>query len=227
MSILKFCRGEEGVTNAPHEVPKIPTHQKRSKNILLLPGHTEKVFGCKSYNGVEEHFWNRLLIDKIMIEYTGTNNITSPKEIYRGEGEKYTKYCKAIANFSSNSSIDLVIELHLNAAGIPEAKGCEALVCTGDDISAYHADRVSTYFSNRFSIAERGNYKGYRGVKGLDFKERGYTFVNSIYRVGKSAIIWEPFFCDYQTRDSKQFLSAPSFGTERMADFWIETLRHL
>lgn len=227
MKLFKcFDKPERTVKNPPHEVAEIPVSKKPALKIVLIDGHTEKVYGMRTYNDVEENYYNHLIIKRILKDYEGRHQLVhlSRKESENGKGG-YTKYCKRIAKECADIEADLVIEFHLNAAGIPSARGYESLVYEKDEKAAYFAYIIGSNFSNLFNIAPRGNFKNYRGVKGITSKSRGGAFLYYQYKRKTPAIVWEPMFADYKSRDTEQFLEMEDYGVQKMADFWCNAFK--
>jgi len=178
----------------------------------------------ETYNNIREFDWNNKLVDAILKE----GEVKPIRLIkYLRQSGSYSAANKALVKQMKKDNIHLAIEFHINAAGIPEARGCEMLIKNGADSTAKRAAYIMASFSDAFAILRRRQYKGARGVMGLNSGDRGSGFLFEAEKNGISAMIFEPFFGDYKTPDSGQFLSEDDFGIEKMAKFWIKIISRL
>jgi N-acetylmuramoyl-L-alanine amidase len=212
---------DRDVKYPPSERARIPAEKPKALNIGLVVGHTHTNWGAETYNAQREYDINDGIVNRILEDGAGKNPLF---RLERDPKLTYGKAMKKLAAEAKAKGIDLVIEFHFNAAGIPEARGCESLIAEGSDISAYYAYQLSSNFSNLFQIVARGRYKNYMGVKAKAKTDRGGAFLHEMQSVGIPAIIWEPFFCDYRTRESEQFLELSDFGVVKMANFFNKFL---
>lgn len=220
-----FKKRDRGPSTTPDQIDEVVSQPNpKIKRIAIIPGHTARSWGMKTYNNQKEFQWNRKLVDILNEEIH-----PSGKQVFkylRQEGS-YSTAMKILAKQLQQDKIDLAIEFHLNAAGVPEARGCEMLIKSGADKTAKQAAFLIEGFSLQFDIVKRREYKGIRGIKALESNDRGSTFVYEAEKRGVMAMLFEPFFGDYQTEDSAQFLDEKDFGVRKMADFWIKMIKVL
>ena len=220
-----FKRKDRGPSTTPDQIEEVVNRPPlKIKRIALIAGHTDKKFGTVSYNGLKEFFWNQKVIDQIANRWDFNGKVIL---LYRRQYGSYSRAMKELAKQCERDKIDLAIEFHLNAAGIPEARGFEFLIKHGADDTAKIASHIADVFRHRFEIVPRGTYKGLRGVKGLKSNDRGSSFCLEMEKRGIKAFLFEPFFCDYKTSESEIFLEQKDFGVQNMADFWIQTIKGL
>ena len=141
--------------------------------------------------------------------------------------KSYSAQMRDLSRRAKHVNADIAIELHLNAAGVPEARGVETLVLNGDDTSAYIANVIAYQYADTFKVPLRGFYKNYKGVKGVGRFERGGGFLDQMNKKGIKSLLFEPFFCDYQNRESERFLEDFRVGTTLMAEFLIKVINQL
>ena len=191
------------------------------KTIALIAGHQENG-GARAYNEAEENEVNSRLVEEIIRSMPNHKIITRK----RGHGS-YSSEMKKHAKFCRDNKAEIAIELHFNAAGVPEARGAEALIKYGalDTISL--AGMIVDKWCTQFDIKKRGNYRSVKGVKALKSRDRGAGFVNYMESYGIKAIVWEPFFCDYETEESQRFLNQRDQGVRIMANFWVNIIKQI
>lgn len=185
-----------------------------AKRFALVVGHTKKVYGTETYKDEHEYDWNNDVVNLII------KKLNSDK-VFRIERKDLT-YSKAMTDLSIQAralGADVAIEFHLNAAGIPSARGCEMLVSERKK-NLTKARQIITAFSSQFGIKTRHD----KGIKKLKDSDRGGGFVREMEARGIDAYLMEPFFCDYKSSDSEQFIEAG--GKEKYADFWVNQIRN-
>jgi len=220
-----FKKRERTPSTTPDQIDDvIQQPQSEIRRVAIIPGHTPNKWGMRTYNNQREFQLNRRIVDIINAEM-----IPNGKQVFkylREEGS-YSSAMRTLAKQLEKDKIDLAIEFHFNAAGVPEARGCEMLIKHGADKTANYANLMIDGFSTQFDIVKRREYKGVRGIKALKKNDRGSTFVFEAEKRGVMAMLFEPFFGDYQTEDTAQFLDEEDFGVRKMADFWIKMIRAL
>lgn len=200
---------------------QLPKERKERLRILLLPGHREGD-GARTYQThIEESEWNREVVAKVELKYGGKHTIVKGCE-WRTEKD-YGAYVKRVKKFCKEHEVDICIEVHLNASGIPEARGCEMLVAENDE-TARMAFTLISFFSIRFQVVPRGWYKTLQGVRARGHSDRGGYFLNVLNKAGVHAMIFEPFFCDYKSRESEQFLEMPDYGVDKVSNYFVKAL---
>lgn len=220
-----FKRRDRGQATTPDQIDDVIQQELGSiRKIAIIPGHTVKSPGMLTYNDQREFQICRRVVDTLNAEIPANG-----KQVYKFLREEigYRSAMKRLAQQCADAKIDLAIEFHLNAAGIPEARGCEMLILDGKDKTANVAKEIIEKFSIQFHIVRRREYKGIRGIKALKPGSRGGGFVEEMEKRGVMAMIFEPFFGDYETPDSSQFLSQPDFGVRKMADFWKKVIKEI
>jgi N-acetylmuramoyl-L-alanine amidase len=182
--------------------------------IALIVGHTRGNYGTETYRDEHEYDWNNDVVNMIIKKLANPN-------VFRVErsASTYTKAMKQLATDAKAKGAQVAIEFHLNAAGIPSARGCEMLVSERKK-NLTKARQIITAFSSQFGIRLRHD----KGIKKLADGDRGGGFVREMEALGIDAYLMEPFFCDYKTEDSAQFVEPG--GKEKYADFWIDVIKH-
>ena len=157
--------------------------------IIITVGHSRLKSGSytsadgRKYGGCNEYIWCKRFSKqlKVALKKKGhkVRRVVCPeKKFIRSTEEKSYKL-----NIINSGNYDLVMELHLNAAG-PEAKGCEILYKS--DKGKKYAEKVQTALSQIF--ADRG------------IKQRDNLYI--LNGTKPPAILIETFFCtsknDYQ-----------------------------
>lgn len=207
-----------------HEVAEVP-HIKPLPNVAIVVGHDDIKSGAITYNYIREFDFCYEVAKKAIMLNASRRNIVLLK---RNEDLKsYSAQMRDIAKRCEILKIDIAIELHLNASGVPEARGVETLVLNKDDTSAYIGQMFAYQYGEKFKVPLRGFYKNYRGVKGISPYERGGGFLHQMSKRGISSFIFEPFFCDYKNRESERFLEDIRVGTTLMAEYLIATIAQL
>lgn len=231
------------------DVPRPKASETRNESVgavVFIPGHNSskggKARGMVTYNDIIENDFNHALARNIITKFSDVyKDWDVHVEMYQRFEDSYKAYLKNIKDHIYNISylLDLplskilVIELHLNAAGVPEANGAEALVLNHP--SAIRAKEIVDMYAKRFDVNQRGYYTfeqnekevTYRGVKKLKPNDRGAGFLGVMDDLGTPAIVWEPFFGDYKTKESEMFLSDFDSGIRKMTGFWFDYLKQL
>lgn len=208
----------------PSDPVVLPRDRKEKLRILMLPGHQPNG-GARTYQPhIEESEWNREVVSQIEMKYQGKHHLVRGCD-WRTE-KSYGSYVSRVKKFCKDNEVDLCIEVHLNAAGVPEARGCEMLIAP-KDATAMNAFTLISMFSVRFKIVPRGIYKTFQGVRARTSRNRGGHFLNELEKVGTQAMIFEPFFCDYMSRESEQFLEEPDYGTSKVSNYFVKSLDYL
>ena len=201
-----------------------PNPNSKYKKIALIPGHSPKKYGTRTYNKNKEFFENRKIIELIL----AAEDVIGKKLVYIERKELgYSSAMSDLAKRAKEHGADVAIEFHYNAASIPEARGCEMLIKDGADESARLGKKIVDEFAEKFNLKQRRQYKGMKGIKPLKRGARGGGFCWKMEAKGIRALLWEPFFCDYRNEETKQFLDDPAKGRKIMADFWIKQLKEM
>lgn len=103
---------------------------------------------------------------------------------------------------------DLVIELHFNSYQT-KAYGCEALALKSDHKAIKTAENLLRSFESRFKIRSRG-------VKFVSHGDRGYR---NLISYSYPAILFEPCFANFFTKDSKKIIEDPENYISFLKDF--------
>lgn len=227
-------------------LPEKDDLHKGIEAVILIPGHNRDRLGrnqgMMTYSGIFENHFNSVLAERVRSQANLNQDDTRmPVHVLYRNSDNYGAYCIQIKkeirqlcrDFRLSKDKVLVVELHLNAAGIPEARGCESLVV--DHHSALIASTITNIFSIAFNIHKRGlyrfNYDGKdhqcNGVKMLKRGQRGSGVLRTIKSLGCMGIVFEPCFADYRTEESSQFLDDKSTGIDLLVDFWMDILKVL
>lgn len=226
--------------------PKAEVDSREFKMVIFIPGHTKKGSGRSRgmgiYNGTGENDFNTAVLKDLYVRIKADPIYkTLPIDLLYRHEDSYSTYCRKIKTRIKESckrhnislKDTLVIELHLNAAGIPSARGGEALVM--DHKSAITAYPMIHAFCDQFDIKMRRSYTyreehedvTLRGIKFLKSGSRGSGFLKTVKSLGCTGMLWEPFFADYRTSESKIFFDDMDKGVSLMSDFWIKRLEIL
>lgn len=150
--------------------------------IALVVGHHEKAQGAKSpfLKKTEWQFYN-----EVIGEFKQKHS-EHDFYVFRHDSsiKYYTKRVKDTAERINKLCVDLVIELHFNAAA-PSASGCETLY--------YYNSRKGKEYARKFTNTVCLNYDiRDRGIKALtNKKDRGFA---SVFYTDAPTILIEPFF---------------------------------
>lgn len=150
--------------------------------IIITVGHSRLKSGSytsadgRGYGGCNEYIWCKRFSKqlKAALKQKGhkVKRVVCPEKKFTSSTEE-KKYKLDIIN---SGSYDLVMELHLNAAG-PDAKGCEVL---------YKSDKGKKY-AKKVQAALAGTFND-RGIK-----QRDDLYI--LNRTNPTAILLETFFC--------------------------------
>ena len=113
---------------------------------------------------------------------------------------------------------DLSLELHFNAAGVPKARGAEMLCLNGDVDTAAKARIILDDLANTFGSRLRHD----NGIKWLSRGDRGYWNLKHAANYGvEYPMLIEPFFGDYETEESKQYVEKIELYADTIVDLII------
>jgi N-acetylmuramoyl-L-alanine amidase len=194
--------------------PTAPVKAKaKAKKIFLAVGHGAGDSGMIIYKNAmfkTEFTFNQqiAILAKSMIN----KELIDVKIGYRPDGS-YSSAMRKMAQEASEWGADVAIELHLNASGIPEARGFEILT---NSMSEKFARVIADSFIEGYDLRARGD----RGVKILQAGDRGTGFLNAMKSEGLPALLIEPCFADYRTSESVQIIE----DHQGYADFIAKTL---
>lgn len=190
--------------------PSQPTSYK-AFTIAIIKGHRADRPNATSYNGHREYFWNKLVQVFIFLKYKGKIRLITierPKK-------KYKAAMKWIAQECSDNKVDLAIELHYDAAGVPKARGGHFRTKRGDSSSKRYALDFMRGYLSRFPFASQRH----GGCVEMGSGDAGYWFCYYMDKKGIDSMLFEPFFSDYKTDESEPFLELD--GYKLMAHYWI------
>lgn len=213
--ILNFFAQFYPKTEAPVEAPKkapyknsAPVVQPKRKKIAIVVGHEKIKKGMHLYTGEYEYDWNTKLSQKIKKLYKGPHEIKVYFRDHIG--------VDGVATQAGGWGAELLLELHLNAAGIPSARGCEALVINTDKPSHEKAKVLVETISQTMGVKIRHK----NGLKLLAKGERGYPNLAAYKAAGVAcSIIIEPFFADFESDESKFFIKNPDLYADCICRF--------
>ena len=208
------------------------------KAILFYAGHLPSRYGTRTYNRIEEHFSNALTVDLLVKEWKKT-----PIRRRQRKTESYKTYCaqvqKDIKEYAKDIKCELkeilVIELHYNAASVPEARGGYFMIKDGDDRSASIGKTLIDHFVDNTPMSYRKSYKGKEGIRGVDSERRGSGWIYASARYGSPTLLFEPFFCDYKTEETEWLFGEEELDSyervdqcekiaKKMSKLWIDAL---
>ena len=198
------------------KLPQFPTGHK-PYTVALICGHTRKKPNAISYNSKFEFFWNKEVQKFVGEKYKGKIKLVFIDRPDYG----YKDSMKYLANTCASNNVDLAIELHYDAAGVPTAKGGHFRTLKGDSPSYYRAIGFMNGYLDRFSFASQRHNGCWRMKRG----DAGYYFCYYMEKHGIDSMLFEPFFSDYKTDESEPFLKRD--GYKLMAHYWIAELDKL
>lgn len=173
------------------------------QRIAIIIGHSEKSGGASLYNGSNEYKYNKEIAETLLeVCKYGAYNDKDFNKVVKIFNRNY-KTRLDVGNEVGEWNADLSLELHFNAAK-RRAKGCEMLILKRDRKTAKIAQHLIDEISSVFSMGKRHD----NGIKYLDSADRGYTNLMHCRTHGvKYPMIVEPFFGNYETRESKKFVN--------------------
>lgn len=200
---------EEG---KPSEETPEGSEVDRYKRLAILVGHTKSDSGTATYsfNGKRstEYDWNKARAEEIkeIVDTEYPNKIT---KIFYRDGIGRRGAAKEVGDWDA----DLCLELHLNAVSYV-AYGCEMLVLDGDTESA----EVGRKFTD--ALYETGVKKRHDdGIKWMGSGDRGASNLEYVKRYGtKIRMLIEPFFCNPESKENRQFIEEPTKYSRLIAD---------
>lgn len=242
-----FCKKKRD--RGPSKIPTLPTPhaQPEIQAWIFFISHQDQAYGpdygTRSYNKVKEQPANRMLVEKLMAKVNGVHNVHMVlRSQSRGDYGAYCSYAKSevkrICNqFGYDPERVAVVELHFNAASVPEARGYEIFV--SNHKSAIFSYPIGVKWSDDFGIVPRGKYDYIDSEKnrkviltGIKLRQSGsgLGWVKAVSSLGCYTFLWEPFFCDYRNDETSWFFDDIESGIEKYAQFWqhiisVQTIR--
>lgn len=164
--------------------------------VAVIVGHNKNRRGATLYNGSNEYDYNCEVVNH-MSALLGVSRNTW-RVFYRDNLN-----LEGLAIDIAKWGADMSIELHFNAAGVPEAKGCEVLCLENDEGAA----RKGRLLATKLVLEMGSKLRGDKGIKWLHEKSRGYKNLKHMKDAGvKYPILVEPFFGDYETAESVKYV---------------------
>jgi len=203
----------------PVTLPDLPQIDTATKHytVAIICGHSKKKQNASSYNGRREWEWNKTVQKYIGEHYKGKIKlifIDRPEWGYKGS-------MKWLADECRRNNVDLAIELHYDAAGVPLAKGAHYRTLKGDMDSEWLAKDFIEGYLGRFNFTSQRH----NGVWKMKRGDSGYYFCYYMNKHGIDSMLFESFFADYKTDESEPFLEKD--GYKLMAHYWIAELDKL
>lgn len=187
--------------------------------VALVVGHTNERRGARLFDGSSEYHYNGHL---------ALNVLKKCNELRKNLPTKFTKEVRVF--FRDNLELvdcykeigewgaDLSLELHVNAAGVPNANGAEVLVLTGDIQTAKVARSLLQDLACTFGSRLRHD----SGIKWITSDDRGYYNLKYAKDYGvKYPMLIEPFFGDYETEESKKYVDNVQLYADVIVDLII------
>ena len=196
--------------------PQYPTSYKPLV-VAIINGHSAKKPNAKAYNGTREYFWNDDVQEYIFAKYEGKIKLIQLDRPDWG----YKRAMKWLAQQCHKHKVDVAIELHFDAAGVPKAKGGHFRTMKGNKEALAQAQDFMEGYLGRFNFASQRH----NGVKEMKQSDAGYWFCYYMDKYGIAGMLFEPFFADYKTEESAPFLELD--GHKLMAHYWIAELDKL
>lgn len=203
-------------TTTPRTEPNSESSYK-TLVVAIINGHSVKKPNAKAYNGTREHPWNDDVQEFIFLKYGGNVKIVQFDRPDWG----YKSAMKWLAQQCNKHKVDIAIELHFDAAGVPSARGGHFRTLKGDRESLHQAQDFMEGYLGRFNFATQRH----NGVKEMKKSDAGYWFCYYMNKYGIVSMLFEPFFADYKTEESAPFLELD--GHKLMAHYWIAELDKL
>lgn len=169
--------------------------QIKKKKVAIIVGHEASKKGAKLYSGEYEYDYNSRIAKKLLAAYKGSCEL----KVFTRDHIGIT----GVAQQAKAWGADMSLELHLNASGLPSARGCEFLVISGHKASEAKGISMAAHLQEYMGVKLR-NVNGLKKIKAGD---RGYRNLEVCKDAGiKEVILIEPFFCDFETDESRPFI---------------------
>jgi N-acetylmuramoyl-L-alanine amidase len=182
LSFLGFYRQEE-------------VAETKKKKVAIIVGHEASRKGARLYSGEYEYDYNSRIAKKLLAAYRGPYALKVFHRDHIG--------MNGVAQQASVWGAEISLELHLNASGIPAARGCEMLVIDKHKTSEDKAIKMMKLLSDTMGVKLRNN----NGLKKLKAGDRGYKNLEVCKNAGIPIVLLiEPFFCDFETDESRPFI---------------------
>jgi hypothetical protein len=168
------------------------------KRALFLVGHTKMSAGALAYNHVPEWIFNYgvlLAMQDIHAAKTPTFSATFKTRMTWELLEK---------ELAAEPRYDASIELHFNSFA-KEAYGCEALALAYNAPSIALAEHVANKIWLKHKIKKRNG----DGVVEIFPASRGNNNLMVVSKYAAAAIIVEPCFANFPTREAKEIIDSP------------------
>lgn len=170
------------------------------KRALFLVGHTQKSSGALTYSNVPEWIFNYSVL-------------LSLEEIHRDRRQnvKFDAVFKTRIDWSATEKelaaephYDASIELHFNSFA-KEAFGCECLALAMHKDSISFAQHVADKIWTKHKIKKRHG----DGVLDIYPASRGHQNLTIVNKYATAAIIVEPCFANFPTKEAKEIIDNP------------------
>jgi len=168
----------------------LPVKKEKKMKVAIIIGHNAIDQGAKTYNGYTEFSWNLTMAVEFLPEL----------QLFWREPGLYRQSVYDLAEEISLHSIDLCIELHLNAFdGKTKIQRAEALYLPHDIrniasekmANTWEKEMISEYSLTPYPV---NNYSIVTKQVGAD--DRGYYNLKSLADEGIPSVILEPAFAD-------------------------------
>jgi hypothetical protein len=181
------------------------------KRIAVIVGHSAKASGAVNFRGVPEYDFNHGIASNVCLDLVSK---------YECEAQIFLRKTsilevgKAVKLFDPHFSI----ELHFNAAGYPVTGPQTEILCLNSKSGVQLAQKMAAAFDVEYKYGLRRD----KGAKILSPEDRGFM---NLHSTGKAdALLIEPVFGDYETKQSVEFFSKPERYVRFMSEFIAKEL---
>ena len=192
-----------------------PTLPNYPNKYAFIDAHTTRQPGATNYLGESENPWSRRVNRKAVAKLADLGYGNYVFIISRPHNKNYSGQCRFVAGQCKVMHITHANSTHFNAAS-RGAQGCEFLI----PITPYKSDNkmadfASDLLNERFGIRERKA----DGVFEVDSGHAGAGMLEALENVEVSAMISEPVFANYKTKESQAIFE----NEDEYVDVLVET----
>lgn len=182
------------------------------KRIALIVGHSAKAPGAVNYRGVSEYAFNKPIASNVAVGLESVFQCQAKIFLRKGS---IANVGMEVKNFDPHYSL----ELHFNASEDPVTGPQTEVLCLPNKLGTDAAKRLAAAFEAEFKLGLRRD----KGAKILNPESRGWT---NIWSTGKmDALLIEPVFANFETKQAVEFFSKPERYTQFLIDFIAKDLK--
>lgn len=209
ISLIKANKNKKTTNNISNNNKTVKqANSTVKKQIAIIVGHNSIKKGAYSeiLKKYEFDYWNEVAKKIVELKPEGLEI-----DIYnRQDVKSYSKEMQAVISITNSKKYDIVLELHFNSAGSPQANGVEVL-CLNDNKVKDFGIKFCQLAKEKFE----SNIRNKNGLKLITTQDRG---AYGIYHSTNPYILTELFF-------GSSFESTKFIDINKVAKFYIELLR--